>query len=227
MTICLSFPPMRNAFFWLACLLLVGTGACKSSTSTHISQSFRNPGFEETVFQKLFVLGVAPTQEGRVAFEDAFVSAIEKHGGRAKASWNTLPDSTMLPEEAIYAALQRGGFDGVLVTRVLSVDKSTSYVPPKRYNRPRTTHYRAGPQWGMGFGGYTGFYHTTFAEVHRPGYIETSKTIRLETNLYSVATNDLVWTAQSETVQPKSMDDLLASMTVAVAKRLKKERLIP
>ncbi|HSN83722.1 MAG TPA: hypothetical protein VLS88_14155 [Polyangiales bacterium] len=218
---------MRKPIFLLACMAFLFTLACKPSTTTRISQSFRNPGFENTVFTKLFVLGVAPTQEGRIAFEDGFVAAIEKEGGKAQASWTILPESTRLPDDAIYGAVQHGSFDGVLVTRVLSVDKSTTFTPPKRYNRPRTTHYRAGPAWGMGFGGYMGFYGTTFTEVHRPGYLETTKTIRLETNLYSVATNDLVWTGQSETVDPKSMPSLIASMTASVARKLKKEKLIP
>ncbi|MGB5812438.1 MAG: hypothetical protein WBG86_18005, partial [Polyangiales bacterium] len=65
----------------------------------------------------------------------------------------------------------------------------------------------------MGFGGFHTFYASTFTEVHQPGYFDTSKTFVLETYLYSVATKDLVWTAQTETVDPKSVPDLLASMT--------------
>ena len=211
----------------IGCLLLVGSAACKSTTATHISQSFRNPGFEETVFRKLFVMGVGKDQEQRVAFEDAFAAALLREGGGAEASWRTLPESTLLSEERIHAALEQGRFDGVLITRLLSVDKNTTYTPPKRYSRPRTNFYQPATAWGMGFGGFYGFYGTTFTEVHKPGYFETSKTVRLETNLYTVATNDLVWTAQSETIDPKSISDLLASMTAAVAKRLKTEGLIP
>lgn len=208
------------------CLLLVSAAACKTTTATNISQSFRNPGFEETVFQKLFVMGVGKDQEQRIAFEDAFVDALVREGGGAEASWNTLPEATLLSEEAIHAALKEGGFDGVLVTRLLSIDRNTTYTPPRRYSRPRTNFYQPGIAWGMGFGGFYGFYGTTFTEVHKPGYFETSKTFRLETSLYTVATNDLVWTGQSETIDPKSVPDLLASMTAAVAKRLASEGLI-
>lgn len=209
-----------------ACVLLLGAFGCKTSTATNISQSFRNPGFEETVFKKLFVIGVAPDQGGREAFENAFTAAILSEGGKAQASASLLPDSTLLPEEAIQAAIQAGAFDGVLVTRLLGVNKNTTFTPPRRYYRPRTTFYHGGPAWGMGFGGFYGFYGTTFTEQHRPGYFETSKAVRLETNLYSAATNDLVWTAQSETVDPKSVPDLLSSMTAAVAKRLRSEGFI-
>jgi hypothetical protein len=63
--------------------------------------------------------------------------------------------------------------------------------------------------------------------VHEPGYFETGTTLRLETNLYSLATSGLVWTGQSETIDPESIPDARASMTAAVAKKLKEENLSP
>lgn len=213
-------------------MLLLGLTACKTSTSTRISQSFRNPGFEETVFKKLFVLGVAEDQGKRKAFEDAFATAIVKKGGGAQASWTILPESTLLTEEQIHSAVENNQFDGMLTTRLLSVDtKNTKYTPPRKYNRGRKALGFVpagwGPGMGMGWGGFHNFYAISFTEVHRPGYFDTSKTFRLETNLYSAATQDLVWTALSETVDPKSVADILKSMTTTVAKRLRKEGLIP
>jgi len=215
-------PPMNKTRLSTLCVFLIALTAC-SKTSTSISQSYRNPGYEQTVFQKLFVIGVAQNQESRKAFEDTFASAIANEGGRAQASWGVLPDSTQLSEEQIRGAIEGGGFDGVLITRLLSVDEDKEYTPASTYNNPRTTYYGG----GYGYGGYYGFYGTTYAKVHEPGYFETSTTFRLETNLYSVATNSLVWTGQSETVDPESISDVRASMTAAVARKLKEEKLIP
>ena len=212
----------RKLFIFLVALSALT--AC-NKTQTNISQSYRNPGFEQTVFKKLLVIGVAENQESRQAFEDAFAKAIADEGGGAQASWGLLPQSTQLEEEQIRAALEGGNFDGVLITRLLSVDKDQEYVEPKAYNNPRTTYYAGGG--GLYGYGYYGFYGTTYAKVHEPGYFETSTTIRLETNLYSVATNGLVWTGQSETIDPESIPDARASMTAAVAKKLKEEKLIP
>lgn len=210
-------------------LIALGALTACSTTSTNISQSYRNPGFEETVFKNLFVIGVAENQESRQAFEDAFAKAIAVEGGGAQASWGLLPQSTKLEEEEIRAAIEGGDFDGVLVTRLLSVDKDQEYVEPKAYDNAKTTYYTGGGYYGRGYygGGYYGFYGTTYAKVHEPGYFETSTTLRLETNLYSLATNGLVWTGQSDTVDPESIPDARASMTAAVAKRLKEEGLIP
>jgi len=212
--------------FAVLCGSLLALAAC-TTTSTNFSQSYRNPGYEGTFFKKVMVIGIAQDQKGRQAFEDALVSAIVAEGGSAEASIGVLPHEEQISEDQLHAAIDAGGFDAVLITRVLSVDKSQEYTPPKAYNNPETRYYPASSGWGYGYGGYYGFYGTTFAEVHEPGYFETSTTVKLETNLYSVATNELVWTGQSETVDPESIDDARSSMTHAVAKKLKAERLIP
>jgi len=212
--------------FTVLCGCVLALVACKT-TDTKFSQSYRNAGYEETVFTKVMVIGVAQDQKARQAFEDALVAAIAKEGGTAEASIGVLPNEEQISEDQLHAAIDAGGFDAVLITRVLSVDKSQEYTPPKTYNNPQTRYYPASPGWGYGYGGYYGFYGTTFAEVHEPGYFDTSTTLRLESNLYSVATNELVWTGQSETIDPQSIDDARGSMTQAVAQKLKEERLIP
>ena len=207
----------------VALVLLASLPACKK-TQTNITQSYRNPGFEETVFKKLFVIGVTQDHETRQAFENALTSAISAQGGGATASWSVLPKTEQLTEEEFRAAIAAGGFDGVLLTRLLSVDhESTAYTAPSTYNNPRTRYYTGGG-WGYGF---YGFYGTTFAQVHEPGYFETSTTLKLESTLYSVATDGLVWTGQSQTIDPDSIEDARASVTAAVAEKLKSERLIP
>jgi hypothetical protein len=104
-----------------------------------------------------------------------------------------------------------------VITRLLRVAKSQEYVPPSTYSVPSTYH---------GYG-YYGYYGTSYEVVHQPGYFKTNTTFVLETNLYSVATADLVWSGQSETLNPESLTDVIDSMTAAVAKKLKAEKLIP
>lgn len=213
---------LPKLFFFTVALCLLA--AC-SKTKTSISQSYRNPGYEQTVFKKLFVIGVAQDHESRQALEDAFANAIKGQGGTAEASWRRLPTSEQMTEDEIRSAMEAGGFDGVLITRLLAVDKEQEYTPASTYNKPRTRYYAGGA--GLYGYGYYGFYGTTYAKVHEPGYFDTSTTLRVETNLYSLATDALVWTGQSATVDPESISDARESMTVAVAQKLKEEKLIP
>ncbi|MGB5810020.1 MAG: hypothetical protein WBG86_05780 [Polyangiales bacterium] len=215
---------MTNPRISALLLALVAVVACSHAT-TSIPQSYRNPGYEQIVFSNLLVIGVAQSQEGRQAFEDAFAAAIATEGGRAQASWTLLPDATQLSKEQILGVIESGGFDGVVITRLLAVEKDQEYEEGSTYLNPQTRYYSGG--YGYGYGNYYGFYGTTYAQVHESGHFETSTTLRLETNLYSAATEGLVWTGQSDTVDPDSIQDARASMTEAVAKALKSENLIP
>jgi hypothetical protein len=206
----------------IAVVAVFALAAC-NKTKTSIPLSWRNPGYEQTVFKKLFVIGVSQNEDGRRLFEDTFAKALSSGGGGAYASWGHLPHSSQLTEEEIKGAIEGGGYDAVLITQVLSVDEDTEYVEGSTYNHPRTQYYAT----GYGYYGYYGFYGTTYAKVHEPGYFKTNTTFRLETNLYSVATGELVWSGQSDTLDPDSVTDVIDSMTAAVAKQLRVEKLIP
>lgn len=195
---------------------LLAIAACNKS-KTSIPLTWRNPGFEDVSFHKLFVIGVAH-DEGRRLFEDTFVQALEAEGAEAVSSWTLLPQSEQLTKEQILAAVEGGRFDGVVTTRLLSVEKEQQYVPSKSYTVPKVHH---------GYGYYYDYYVTSYATVHEPGYFKTDTTFRLETSLFSMATGGLVWSGQSETVNPDSVAEIIDSMTAAVASELAKEGLIP
>jgi len=198
-------------------LIAVSALTACSKTKTSIPLSWRNPAIERMVFKKLFVIGVGENDGGRRLFEDTFAKALAELGATAQASWGLLPQSEQLTEEQIRGAIEGGSFDGVLITRLLGVDQNEEYVPSSTYAVPTSYH---------GYG-YYGYYGTSYAVVHEPGYFKTNTTFRLETNLYSVANSDLVWSGQSETLNPESLADVIDSMTVAVAKKLKTEKLLP
>jgi hypothetical protein len=191
--------------------------ACNKGASTTVPLSWTNPTYQGGPFRKLFVIGIGDNDTTRRLFEDTFAKALAAEGAAAQASWGRLPKTDRLSEEEIRAAIEGGGFDAVLITRPLRVDQSEEYVPPSSYVIP-TTHY--------GYG-YYGYYGTSYSIVNEPGYYKINTTYRLETNLYSVATGDLVWSGQSATMNPSSLGAVIDSMTAAVARELKSEKLLP
>lgn len=219
-TLTLPYPPAVSHTN-LSKLLIFATGlaalAACNKTKTTIPLSWRNPAYADVGFKKLFVVGVGRDDGARRLFEDTFAKALANEGTAAQASWGHLPQSEQLSEEQVRGAIEGGGFDGVVITRMLSVDQEQEYVEGRTYTVP-TTYY--------GYG-YYGYYGASYATVHDPGYFKTNTTFRVETNLYSVATGDLVWSGQSDTLNPESLTDVIDSMTTAVAKKLKEEKLIP
>jgi hypothetical protein len=189
---------------------------CDKGATTSVPLSWKNPNYSGR-FNKLFIIGVGENSGTRRLFEDTFAEAIATQGTAAKASWGQLPQTEQLTEEQIRGAIEGGNFDGVLITRLMSVDQSQEYVPPSSYTVPT----------GYGGYGYYRYYGTSYTVVNEPGYFKTNTLFRIETNLYSVATGDLIWSGQSDTLNPQNLADVIDSMTAAVAKKLKTEKLIP
>jgi hypothetical protein len=202
-----------TSIFRTALLGIAVLAAC--GTVTKIPKTWRNPAHEGTPYQRVYVIGVAESNVNRRLFEDHFAAVLSGQGAVASPSYGALPQSHRLTEEQVRGAIGGSDYDGVVVTRLLAVEEKTEYVPPRTYTVPR--HYH----------GYYGYYETTWDVVHEPGYSTTRTILRLETNLYDIATGELVWSGQSETFDPSSLTDSIDSVTKAVAKRLRRESLIP
>ncbi len=202
-------PPRALAL--LAAALLV---AC--ATKTEVALEWRNPDFGSGGFSNFFVIGVGEDHTARRVFEDHFVELLRARGVAAEPSYRPLPATTKLSEQNLTRALRGGRHDAVLITRLLGEEKSTEVVPARTYTVPR----------GHG-GGYYGYYGRSYDVVHEPGYTVQRTLVRLETNLYDVASQELVWSGQSETRDPRSVADGIDSMTAAVAARLSEQGLIP
>jgi hypothetical protein len=206
----------RISSLFIAMVVLGSLAGCDKGPTTTFPLSWKNPNYTEG-FKKLFVIGVGENDGVRRLFEDTFAKAIAIEGAAAQASWGDLPQSERLTEEQVRGAIEGGDFDGVIITHLISVDQNEEYVPPSSYAVP--TGYQ-------GYG-YYGYYGASYTIVNEPGYFKTNTRFRLQTNLYSVATSELVWSGQSDTLNPDSLAAVIDSMTTAVAKKLKTEKLIP
>jgi hypothetical protein len=181
-----------------------------------MSAAWKDPDFQGGAFKKLIVLGIGDNPTNTRLFEDEFVMNIMDSGSSAMASYRVMPNIDKMSEEEIKAAVREGQYDGVLVTRLLGVDKDTEYIPPSSYVTSAPYMY----------GGYYGYYHSSYAVVHEPGYTQTYTTVRLETNLYDSATEKLVWSGHSSTFDPRSTKDGIVSVTPIITSGLVQAGLI-
>ena len=201
--------------------------ACGPSQKTLVSHTFGSLGSTRSAFRELLVIGVTGDRESRVAFENAFVTAIRRQGGGAYASWRGLPGSAMVSEKDLRGLVERTGSDGVFIARLLPIDKDAE--DPKGDGKlgrapDRLGFVSSGPGWGLG--GFYDYYEASFTKAHAGNAFGTDAAVRVETNLYSAGTNSLVWTAQTPTVDRGWVSEFLEPVTASVAKRLTQEWLI-
>ena len=208
--------------FRFAAVALVALGLMVSCTRTEdpmttVPRTWRIPGYKNMVYQDVMVLAVTRSdeQEARKALEDAFVTDLSSDYTRARASWKLLPEHKHLSEEKLEAEVRKAGFDSVLLIRVVGVDEDEEYVKPKKYYKRAPKKHR-----------YKNYYRSSYEIINEPGYYKTKKTYRLESNLYQTSDAELVWSSHSKTVDPETVEEGVASVSQAVAGRLKEEGLV-
>jgi len=133
----------------------------------------------------------------------------------AMPSWKRLPQSRLLTETELKTAIGTNDFDGVLITRLVSVDEDGDEVHAEG---DTSGVQRARP--------FEGYYQGSYEVVHEPGYYERTIAYRLETNLYAMSDGGLVWAAHSAIVDPASVETGIDSLARAVAEKLIQEGLL-
>jgi hypothetical protein len=82
------------------------------------------------------------------------------------------------------------------------------------------------PSSGPTYPGYWGGYHGYGWANSWPGEIHTNTIVYVETQVYSLDQNKLVWSGQSKTINPGQVDSLVEELAAATANELEKQGLI-
>ncbi len=197
-------------------VLIAGILLVSACANTKISQSWVDPDHKK-VYKDLLVIGVAESEQNRRAYESYFVEELKAIGVEAVASYKLIKSDQKIDRETVGKAIDGLGIDGVLITHLLAVDEETIYRPSMDYM----------PMYGGGYyGGMYSYYPHVNTYVHRPGYYTTHETYTLETNLYDVETEELVWPARTRTFSPESVDEVIVDLTRLLIADLKDKKLI-
>ncbi len=163
----------------------------------------------------ILIIGVSDKETNRRIFEDSFVRELKARNVTAVASAGIMPVDQKISRETIEAAIKGRKIDAVLITRLLGVSEEQSYVPPT---------YQ--PMVMPGYGSYYGYYSRAYDYVYEPGYYAKYKVYKLETNLYQASTAKLIWSMQTESVEPKSPQQVIEDQIRIVTENLAKSKLI-
>jgi len=188
----------------LAAVMLVT--ACASGPIAE----WRDPKFSGPV-DSILIIGASDQATARRLFEDTFVTELMAIGVNARSSYGELTTEQILSREALESAIKNQPVDAVLVTRLLSSDEYEVYNPPTYYGYYRSYHR-----------------YTRYAiEVSSRGNWEKYKVLKLETNLYDAATQQLVWSIQTESIRPSTPRQVIEEQIQMAIDSLRKSGLLP
>ncbi len=170
-------------------------------SSTQVTGSWKNPDVGPTNYTSILVTALTPNVVARRAVESQIAEQLESKGVIARPSIEVFPPNFMTDKpskEQILDKVRAEGVNGIMTVALIDSQEDTKYVPGSNMYAPY-------PRYGYygSFGGYYGNYYSTFYD---PGYYTTSRTYFVETNLYDVGTEDLVWSAQSKSYDPSNIE---------------------
>ena len=177
--------------------------------STKIEKSWREPtaSVKADGTTKTLVVALVKDETSRRVIED---NLVKRMGANAVASY-TFVSADMLKEangDAFYEQLKKDKYSHVLITRLADMEKETSYVPGT------TTGYYGG--YGRYYGYGAGLYST-------PGYYTTDKNYFVETMVYAVDSDKLLWSGTTKTVNPSKLDKAVTEIANVVSEQMRKD----
>ena len=189
--------------FVLALVLLL---SC--SPTTKLASVWRDDGYRNHP-KKMMIIGELKNPGNRRIFEDEMVKQLKALGTDAVVSYAAIPERTGVDRDTIAAKMNELGADAVLIARVVDKKTVSTYVPGT---------VRSGyPGYG---GGWHGYYD------YSPSYTVQDEFAVLQTNLYDLKTDKLIWTAMSETWITESNESLIRSFAKVIIDRLVSDKML-
>ncbi len=188
------------------------TFACATTT---FQSTWRSPDARPLKLSGKKVVGVFVSKDEtlRRRAEDAMAREISARGAQGVPAYTVLTDEEVRDRDAAKAKLEQLGFSGAVVMRVIGTQTRYTYEPAY-WARPYYHHFWAG-YWGWGWG-----------TVWAPGYLVADKIVSVETLVYSLEQDELVWAGVSRTVDPNQIDPFIAELAAAVTKQMVKDGLL-
>ena len=141
--------------------------------------------------------------------EDFLSEELRQRGLRPIPSFTLIPTDQVGDREKAAAAIQESGAAALFVLRPIAVNKEQTYVPPT---------YMGGP-YGGGWGPYYGY---GWGAAYSPGYVVTDTVVRVETLVFDLRQNKLLWAGTSETTNPERLDLFMKDLVKAAGAEMRR-----
>ncbi len=188
----------------ILCCLIPFLLSIVSCGGTRVSGTQVSDTYMGQPVSNILVIAVTGNEHNRRLFENTFVRQLQSVGVAAVASEKimAMPPNLKVQREAILTAVQQHDNDAVIITQLIS-------------GETKEVETRDGKS-------YRGFFYFSRPAV----YSSTSKSLRLETNLYDVKTQDRIWSYISDTWSQEPTKQIMSEIIKSVIENMKSNKLI-
>lgn len=186
--------------------------------STKITAVWRDPSYSEQPHKALVILATGRPIIKRV-FEDEFARQLTAGGIEAVPGYSLLPPEEKADKEQISSAVEKIQADTLFITRLVDKKNYETYYPG--------SVYVTGPPLGRGARDWGGFYSRGFTTVQAtPGYTVQQAVLYVETQLYDVKSEQLIWSVMTETESGDSPESEVKTFVKVIMESLAEKGLV-
>jgi hypothetical protein len=195
----------------LLTLIMSGCGPTQKITGSWAAPDAASKG----PFTKVFVVVLSQNKDANYYIEEQMANTLISKGYKVVRSNDIFPPrfsvSQDFTKDQLAESIKKTGCDAALTLALLDTKKVETY-------QPGTTYYP------MNYS-YYGYYNYYYPQVYSPGYYTVDKTYYLETNLYEIASEKLIWSVQSEATNPANLNSWFKSYSYMLIRHLKSKGL--
>ncbi len=195
-------------------VLMLACGIGVFAQSYKFRSTWKQPGAQALGMagKKVAAVVISHDESLRMSAEEALARELTSRGSSGIAAYRTIPRELLEDADKARAWFERTGVAGVVVVRLMSVDKETVFTPVV----------------------WTTMYYQSFSTYYANGWLTATPigrtrevtTIAVETLLFDVANGGLVWGSVTESTNPKNVQTYVAGLADEIAKELQREGLV-
>jgi hypothetical protein len=153
----------------------------------------------------------------KITLEDDMAAAAQSKGYQVVKSQDvfrpTFSKETLPDKDVMLAKIRELGCDLIFTVTLVDKQSETRYVPG-------ATMYAPFPGYGYG---YRGYYNYWSPMMYDPGYYTTDRTYFMEGDLFDVASENMIWSVQTESYNPSSIEKFSKDLTQLMLERAEKD----
>lgn len=191
----------------LAAALMLTLMACGTATKTKMTKVTNEPDYQRTPLTRVLIVSFGKRGPNRVAVESRMAKEFNDRGVVAGTALSYLPKGKEMDKDVILQVARANKAPVIFATFLMGIDTTVSTA--RSYSLPTNPWY-PGETMGTQFASYT---------------TEHDKALLLSI-LVDTKTGKRIWSAESETKNPKSLADVLNSYVPKVMKQLQTDGFI-
>jgi hypothetical protein len=185
--------------------------ACASTTFT---STWKAPDAQavDPAGKKVAAVYMSTDESSRRAAEDILARKLTERGAEGVPSYTLIETSVASDVERTKKLLSEAGVDGVVIMRVLGEKERTrvTYTGAPWGFAPYYRHWSS--YWGFGWGA-----------PYSPTEVTTTTELAIETLVYSLTRDELLWAGTSRTTDPGKISKLVDEIADAAAREMTRQ----